>query len=174
MLGFDELGRPDWDVRFMAKAFLIAQGSIDPPTKQGAVWVSKENKPLSEGYNGPIRGIDDTKFPLNRPDKYYGMIHSEINCLLFYNGSDYQIEDSTIYITGIPCHVCLKIMIQKGVKKIIYGCIRFKAADEEEEVKARKLILELSPKVELIEFKEMNKVKELLKQTIDYIDYKNK
>ncbi len=173
MLGFDELGRPNWDIHFMAKAFLIAQRSIDPSTKHGAVWVSKKNKPLSEGYNGPIRNIDDKKFPLNRPDKYYDMIHSEINCLLFYNGDDYQIKDSRIYITGMPCCICLKIIIQKGIKKIIYGCVNSECLDEED-LKARKLILELNPSVELIEFKKMDKVKELLKQTIDYIDSKNK
>ena len=167
------MNKLDWDVYFITQAFLVSQKSIDPSTKHGAIWVSKNNKILSVGYNGPLQGVDDTKIPLTRPEKYRHLIHSESNCLLSYHGDEYQIGDSRIYITGEPCSICLGMMIQKGIKKIIYGSVGSKCISKED-LEAKKLTLELKPEVELIEFKKMDKVKELLKQTIDYIDYKNK
>jgi len=167
------MNKLDWDVYFITQAFLVSQKSIDPSTKHGAIWVSKNNKILSVGYNGPLQGVDDSKIPLTRPSKYYFIIHSELNCLLSYNGDNYSIKNSKIYITGRPCHNCLRTIIQKGIKKIIYANVSSKCLDEGD-IKSQELMLELSPEVELIEFKEMDKIKELLKQTIDYIDFKNK
>ncbi len=163
----------NWDVYFLAQAFLVSQKSIDPCTKHGAIWVSKNNKILSVGYNGPLQNVDDTKIPLDRPDKYFHIIHSESNCLLSYNGDGYQIEGSRMYITGRCCHICLGMMIQKGIEKIIYANVSSKCLDEED-LNAQKLMLELRPSVKLMEFKEMDRVIELLKGTIDYIDSKNK
>ena len=157
-----------WDVYFIAQAFLVSQKSIDPSTKHGAILVSKKNRILSVGYNGPLQNVDDSKIPLTRPEKYYHIIHSESNCLLSYNGDEYQIEDSKMYITGRPCHNCLRTMIQKGIKTIIYANVNSKCLDEED-LDAQKLMLELNSSVKLIEFKDMDKVIKLLKGTIDYI-----
>lgn len=163
--------KPDWDTYFIAQTFLIAQRSIDPSTKHGCVWVSKKNKVLSVGYNGPIQGVDDAKIPLVRGPKYYHLIHSELNCIISYNGSESQIDGSKMYITGRPCHNCLRTMIQKGIKNIIYANVYSYCLDNQE-IEAQNLMLELNPDVKLIEFKDINKVKELLKQTISYIELK--
>ena len=168
------MNKLNWDVYFITQAFLVSQKSIDTSTKCGAILVSKKNRILSVGYNGPLQGVDDSKIPLERPAKYTMFLHSEENCLLSYNGDEYQIENSRIYITGIPCHKCLRMIIQKGIKKIIYANVTPFCCIEEEDKKSRSLMLELKPEVKLIEFKKMDKVKELLKRTIDYIDFKSK
>ena len=130
---YDKLGRPNWDNYFLSLTFVIAQRSIDPNTKHGAVLVSKNKKILATGYNGPIKNIPDNKIPLTRPEKYYYIIHSEENCLLSYNGDEDSLKGSTMYITGEPCHRCLRMIIQKGIKNIVYGPLGSACLDEGDE-----------------------------------------
>jgi dCMP deaminase len=109
-----------YDDYFLAMAYLVAQRSPDPSTKCGAVLVGSDRQVLSTGYNGPIAGADDDMVPLERPAKYAHLLHAEENCLLAYNGGRPDIEDATIYITGAPCHKCLRMIIQKGIYNIVY------------------------------------------------------
>lgn len=122
------MDRPEWDDYFMGMCAFVAQRSFDESTKCGCVIVDASNRVLSVGYNGPIRGSDDKSIPMWRksdpgarqdlPDKYYFMAHSEENCIL---GATTSLENSTCYITSFPCHRCLRMLIQKGVKRIVYG-----------------------------------------------------
>jgi dCMP deaminase len=112
--------KPPWDTYYLSQCFLLAQRSLDPNTKCGAMIVSEDGRVLSQGYNGPLKGIDDDVVPLERPTKYYHMIHAEENAILSYNGSYQDIKGSTIYITGSPCHKCLRMIIQKGIGTIVY------------------------------------------------------
>lgn len=100
------MSKVNYDDYFLAMCYLVAMRSIDPSTKCGAVLVSKEHKILSTGYNGPIRGVDDTMVPLERPAKYAHFLHAEENCLLAYNGSSQDLVGATMYFTGAPCHKC--------------------------------------------------------------------
>ena len=161
----------DWDIYYMAQAFLIAQRSIDPSTKHGSIWVSKNNIPLSVGYNGPLRDIDDNKVPLTRPKKYRWMIHSEENCILSYTGDSGEIKNSKIYITGRPCHRCLRMIIQKGIKTIIYAGIQSKCIDTDD-INTQKDMLSLKPDIRMIEFNISNKkeIIELLNITAAYVE----
>ena len=161
----------NWDVYYMAQAFLVAQKSIDPSTKHGSIWVSKDNRILSMGYNGALRNIDDDKVPLTRPDKYYWMIHSEENCLLSYEGDMGVVEGSKIYITGRPCHRCLRMILQKGIKKIIYGKV-MSACMDGGDIQAQNQMLDLKKDIEIIEFEDMNGVVNLLHKTLSYINDK--
>jgi len=115
--------RPNWDVYYMTMAFVVAQRSFDPSTKCGCVIVSKDNRVLSTGYNGPIKGSPDPLIPTERPLKYSFFIHSELNALLAYNGSYVDIQNSKCYITHYPCADCLRSLIQKGIKTIYYSDI---------------------------------------------------
>lgn len=161
----------NWDSYYMSQAFLISQKSIDPSTKHGAVWVSKYNRILSVGYNGPIQNIDDSKVPLTRPDKYAWFIHSEENALLSYRGDMEGISDSKIYITGRPCYRCLRMIIQKGIKKIIYAGVGSFCIDDED-LKVQAQMLSLRPDIELIQFKDIDSINKIFINTIEYI--KNK
>jgi dCMP deaminase len=124
--------RPDWDVLFLTQAFLVAQRSIDTSCVHGAVLVSGNNRILSVGYNGGIAGVEDSKLTMCRPDKYYHLLHAEENCILNYNGSLRDLEDSTMYITGVPCHKCLRMILQKGIRKVAYGGVVASMIDDKE------------------------------------------
>jgi len=76
---------------------------------------------LATGYNGPITGSRDADVPITRPEKYFYFIHSEENCLLAYNGSKQDLYNAVIYVTGVPCHRCLRMILQKGIRKIIHS-----------------------------------------------------
>ena len=111
----------DWDTYYLAQCYLVASRSRDLSTKCGAVIVSKDNRVLSQGYNGPIRNSNDDGFPTTRPEKYYYTLHAEENALLAYNGSYQDIQGATIYVTGPPCHKCMRMIIQKGIGRVVYG-----------------------------------------------------
>lgn len=117
----DEYGRLKWDYLFMGLAFWYRERSIDPDTKHGAVYV-KDNIPISYGYNGPIRGFDDSKLKLTRPEKYSFLSHAEMagikNAAL---AGSLGLKGSTVYVTGRPCSNCLRDMLDVGVVEIVYG-----------------------------------------------------
>jgi len=118
---YDKFGRPHKDLYFMNLCFEIARRSIDPDTKHGCVAVTKEGKTLSTGYNGPPSGCNDDVIPLNRPDKYFAMEHSERNCIYSAAANGTSLKDSIFYITGLPCIDCLRGIMQVKAQKIIYG-----------------------------------------------------
>ena len=110
----------NWDVYYLTLAFAAARRSIDPSTKHGCIIVSKDNRVLSAGYNGPIRGSDDDNLPTSRPQRYWLWIHAEENALISYSGSYQDILGAKAYVTGHPCHKCLRMMIQKGLSKVVF------------------------------------------------------
>jgi len=145
----DKFGRAEWDNYNMAVAMLATSRSIDPRTKHGCYIVAPNNKPLATGYNGPIKGVDDSKFSLTPPGKYFEIIHSEANAVYNYNGS---LEDATVYVTGHPCSNCFKMLAQKGIKRIVWGPVdSVRLGKDQEEWKAMKRMIDYSD-VELVEF----------------------
>lgn len=110
----------DWDTYYLAQCFLVSVRSIDESTKCGAVIVSKDNRVLSQGYNGPVKNSIDEGFRTDRPYKYYVTPHAEENAILAYNGSYQDICGSTIYVTGKPCHKCTRMILQKGIARVVY------------------------------------------------------
>lgn len=113
--------RLTWRQYYMAIAFLVSQRSFDPSSRCGCVLVSKDNRILATGYNGPIKNSIDEKIPLTRPDRYCHMIHAEENALLSYSGSYQDIQNATAYITNRPCHRCLRGLLQKGITEFVYS-----------------------------------------------------
>lgn len=114
----------DWDTYFMSIAFLTAQRSKDPSTQVGACIVNTENKIVGVGYNGMPTGCSDDVLPWNRDGesqydtKYAYVCHAEMNAVLNKNSAD--VKDCMIYVTLFPCNECTKIIIQAGIKRIIY------------------------------------------------------
>jgi dCMP deaminase len=73
-----------WDCRYLKLAKEIAQWSLDPSTKIGAVAVGLKGQVLSQGFNGFPRGIKDLEIRLNnRETKYKFIVHGEMN--MIYN-----------------------------------------------------------------------------------------
>jgi len=165
-----------WDEYYLTIAFVTAQKSIDPSSKCGCVLVSEDNRILSTGYNGPIKGSDDSKIPLERPMKYCHMIHAEENALLAYNGSYQDIEDATAYVSGRPCHRCLRMLLQKGITKIVYSNANVTKCVDKEDFEAQEIMINARTwrkKPDIIE-KDGSGVLELLDKTKEYIELKSK
>jgi dCMP deaminase len=138
--------KPSFNAYFLAIANLVAERSLDPSTKCGAVIVSKEKRILSTGYNSPLRGSIDEEIPLTRPERYKHMIHAEENAIIAYNGSYEDINGATIYVTGRPCHRCLRMIINKGITNIIYGHNKTHVVDKAD-IEASDLMLKHHPEV---------------------------
>jgi dCMP deaminase len=160
------INRPQFDDYFMAMAFLASQRSIDPSTKHGCVIVDKNNRIQSLGYNSPPKGCIDSKIPLTRPEKYSFFVHSEESALLCCNHS---VEGSTLYVTGRPCHRCLRMILQRGIDRLVYGPVGSNCVDEQD-VAASNLMLEgQSIKIDKYESMEFINV---LEGTLKYIGSK--
>lgn len=117
-----------WDDKYMSLASHVAQWSKDPSTKVGAVVVSERNTVASLGYNGFPRGVDDAR---NRYDdrerKYELVVHAEANAIL---SASRDVTNHTLYTTLAPCNECMKLVIQSGIKRVVYGSYRHNEAAE--------------------------------------------
>lgn len=124
-----------WDEYFMAVAKLSAGRSKDPSTQVGACIVSKDNRILSIGYNGAPNDFSDDSFPWNREGnnqcetKYPYVCHAELNSILNYTGSRKDLVGAKIYVDLFPCNECAKIIIQSGIKEVIYLSDKYKDSD---------------------------------------------
>ena len=136
-----------WNEYFMAIAKLSSMRSKDPSTQVGACIVGHDNRILSIGYNGAPNGFDDTSFPWDREGdmlntKYAYVCHAEMNAILNYRGSRKDLENAKIYVHLFPCNECAKIIIQAGIKEVLYLSDKFKDKDgtlkETDSVKASK------------------------------------
>ena len=115
-----------WDEFFVGIAKLSAARSKDPNTQVGACIVSPANRILSIGYNGAPNNFDDDKFPWNRTGnnenetKYPYVCHAELNAILNYPGSKDDLIGARIYVELFPCNECAKVIIQAGIKEVVY------------------------------------------------------
>ncbi len=121
--------RPSYDEYFMEMAYLAARRSTCLRRKVGAVLV-KEKHVLSTGYNGPPKGLkhcDETgclRGQLNVPSgerhEICRGLHAEQNAIIQAAVFGVSIKNSHLYVTTTPCVVCAKMLINAGVKEIIY------------------------------------------------------
>ena len=141
-----------WDEYFMAIAKLSALRSKDPSTRVGACIVDCQNRILSIGYNGAPNGFHDSVFPWERvgsvlDTKYAFVCHAEMNAILNYRGSRKDLEDAKIYVDLFPCNECAKLIVQSGIKEVIYLSDKFKNKDgvkteDSDSVKASKMMFD--------------------------------
>lgn len=134
----------NWDEYFMAIAKLSSMRSKDPSTQVGAAIVGHDNRILSIGYNGAPNGFDDKIFPWDREGdmlntKYAYVCHGEMNAILNYRGSRKDLENAKIYVDLFPCNECAKLIIQSGIKEVIYLSDKYKDTDG---VKASKKMMD--------------------------------
>lgn len=110
---------------FMRIAHDAARESTCPRASVGAVLV-KENRPISIGYNGAVRGskhcVDDGCWvlPRGKQKSCLRAVHAELNAILnaAYHGA--SVKDATMYCTHSPCLDCLKACINAGIRTIMY------------------------------------------------------
>lgn len=114
-------GRPSWDEYFLLLACTVSLRSEDPDIKHGAVIVNQYNHIIGTGYNGPIKGADNSVIPFSvRDEKRKWMIHAEENAMLNVTQSSSERGlTCRLYVTGQPCNNCLQRMINFGIKTVI-------------------------------------------------------
>lgn len=115
---------------FMSLAFLSARRSKDPSTQVGACIANPKGRIVGLGYNGFPNGCKDA-FPWSREGeglntKYPFVVHAEVNAILNATGS---VENSTIYCTLYPCNTCAQVIVQAGIKEMIYYSDKYHDAD---------------------------------------------
>eukprot|EP00075_Anas_platyrhynchos_P022762 XP_027312015.1 deoxycytidylate deaminase [Anas platyrhynchos] len=114
----------EWPEYFMAVAFLSAQRSKDPSSQVGACIVNSENKIVGIGYNGMPNGCSDDVLPWTRTaahrldTKYPYVCHAELNAIMNKNSAD--VKGCSMYVALFPCNECAKLIIQAGIKEIIF------------------------------------------------------
>ena len=127
-----------WDEYFMGVALLSAKRSKDPSTQVGACIVNQQKKIVGIGYNGLPFGCDDESFPWERTGnfletKYPYVVHAEPNAIL---NSTTKLDDATIYVTLFPCNECAKLIIQSGIKEIVFLSDKYDGTNENKASKA--------------------------------------
>ncbi|MCF8057447.1 MAG: dCMP deaminase family protein [Desulfocapsa sp.] len=122
----------NWDEYFMAVALLSAERSKDPSTQVGACVANSDNKIVGVGYNGFPWGCSDEELPWAREGdplntKYPYVCHAELNAVLNCITSD--LKGCRIYVGLFPCNECTKVIIQSGIKEIIYLSDKYAETD---------------------------------------------
>lgn len=111
-----------WDQYFMGVAKLSAMRSKDPITQVGACIVNDRRRIIGIGYNGFPRGVDDDNFPWDKDgdwldSKYPYVVHAEPNAIL---NATVPLDDATLYVTLFPCNECAKLIVQSGIREVVY------------------------------------------------------
>lgn len=109
-----------WIDYFMGFAKHAATKSKDS-TKVGAVLVGPDKEVRLTGYNGPPHGVLDLPQRRERPTKYLFASHAEANLIAFAARESIRTKDCTVYVTHSCCCDCMRLLIQAGVKRIVYG-----------------------------------------------------
>ena len=87
--------------------------------KVGAL-VVKDKMIISDGYNGTPSGFENVCEDENNLTKSY-VLHAEANAITKLARSSNNSEGATLYVTASPCFECAKLIIQAGIKRVVYG-----------------------------------------------------
>lgn len=109
----------NWDTKWLGLAQHYASWSKDS-TKVGCVVVNpKTQSQLSQGYNGPPRGVIDDPVRGLRPVKYLFAAHAEENAISHAAKTGTCLDGATIYVTFCPCAACARMIIQSGIREVV-------------------------------------------------------
>ena len=95
------------------------QTVLDLRRKVGAL-VVKDKMIISDGYNGTPSGFENVCEDDNNVTKPY-VLHAEANAITKLARSSNNSDGSTLYVTAAPCIECSKLIIQSGIKRVVYG-----------------------------------------------------
>jgi dCMP deaminase len=112
--------RPTKNENYMEIAEAVSKRSHDAETKVGSLLVNNSNGAIiATGFNGFARGVDDTKLPNTRPDKYKYIVHSEMNLIANCAKNGISMDNCTLYCTLTPCESCMRMLWQCGITNVI-------------------------------------------------------
>ena len=107
------------DYLYMRMARTWSENSYCVRRKVGAILV-KDQMIISDGYNGTPSGFENICEDENNVSKPY-VLHAEANALTKVARSHNSSDGATLYVTASPCMECAKLIIQSGIKRVVYG-----------------------------------------------------
>ncbi|CQB87094.1 dCMP deaminase family protein [uncultured Porphyromonas sp.] len=107
------------DLRYLRMAEIWAENSYCKRLQVGALLV-KDKMIISDGYNGTPSGFENRcEDEDNRTFPY--VLHAEANAITKVAGSNNNSRGATVYVTHAPCLECSKLIIQAGIKRVVYS-----------------------------------------------------
>lgn len=123
------MSRPSWSEYFMSITKMVARRSTCMRRKVGAILV-KDKRILATGYNGAPARLrhcgevgclrEDGSVPSGERHELCRGLHAEQNAIIQAAYHGISISGSTLYCTNKPCAICSKMIINAGIRKIIY------------------------------------------------------
>jgi dCMP deaminase len=113
----------DLDIVHMNAAMQYASLSRALRKKVGAVLVTRQGI-IVPGFNGTPRGSDNSCEYVGEDDALItksSVIHAELNCIMKAAREGVSVIDSTIYVTMSPCEPCSAMLIQAGVRRVVFA-----------------------------------------------------
>lgn len=107
------------DRRYLRMASIWAENSYCVRRKVGALLV-KDKMIISDGYNGTPSGFENVCEDDSGATKPY-VLHAEANAITKVARSNNSSEGSTLYVTASPCMECSKLIIQAGIKRVVFN-----------------------------------------------------
>ena len=116
------MSRPSWDQYFMEIARQVARRSTCPRARVGAILV-KDRRILTTGYNGAPMGLPhcDEDGCIIVDNHCVRAVHAEQNAILQAAYHGISVNGGTIYVTHQPCQTCAKMIVNAGIKRVVYG-----------------------------------------------------
>ena len=106
------------DLRYLRMARIWAENCYCKRRQVGAL-VVKDKMIISDGYNGTPSGFENVCEENNVTKPY--VLHAEANAITKLARSSNNSEGSTLYVTASPCIECSKLIIQSGIKRVVYA-----------------------------------------------------
>jgi dCMP deaminase len=124
------MNRPTWEEYFMEIARLVSKRATCLRRQVGAVLVM-DKRLLATGYNGAPSGLahclevggclrEERQIPSGERHELCRGLHAEQNVIIQAAFHGVRIQGSTLYCTNLPCAICTKMLINAGIKEIIY------------------------------------------------------
>lgn len=107
------------DLRYLRMARIWSENSYCQRRKVGAL-VVKNKMIISDGYNGTPSGFENVCETEDNVTKPY-VLHAEANAITKLARSENNSDGATLYVTASPCIECAKLIIQAGIKRVVYG-----------------------------------------------------
>ena len=111
------------DKRYIRMASIWAENSYCQRRQVGALIV-KDKMIISDGYNGTPSGFENVCEDENNITKPY-VLHAEANAITKIARSNNSSNGATMYVTASPCIECAKLIIQAGIKTLVYDCDKY-------------------------------------------------
>ena len=108
-----------FDAKYLRMAKIWASNSYCKRRQVGALLV-KDNMIISDGYNGTPAGFENVCEDENGVTKPY-VLHAEANAITKVAQSGNSAAGATLYVTASPCMECSKLIIQSGIKRVVYS-----------------------------------------------------